>query len=186
MTNAQYYGLVGKGISDVSSSLIKGFGSEAAYDAQAGGYFISAEGSQIQAEQETINAEAAANARMEMYNKSAASNAALTTVMGKTGEGSVIDDENLRDAQRDVSIMRSQGRMKTISSKSSAAAARVKAKQAEISADAARNAGIFGAVQGIAGMVGSGAMIGGSKSGSKSSGSKSGSKSSGSKSGGSK
>lgn len=161
LTNYQYYGLVGQGVSQISSSLIQGFGTEAAMEVQAGGYGMSAEMLEIQAEQELINAEAQANVRMAQFNQSAAANVAVTTAMGKTGENQTISAANYEAALKDVSLMRREGKVKSISARSGASAQRSAARQSEIAADSAMKQGIFGAIGGAAGAVGSYTMIGG-------------------------
>lgn len=161
LTNYQYYGLVGQGVSQVSSSLIQGFGTQAAMEVQAGGYAMSAEMLEIQAEQELINAEAQANVRMAQFNQSAAGNVAVTAAMGKTGENQTISDANYEAALKDVSLMRREGKVKSISARSGASAQRSAAVQSEIAADSAMKQGIFGAIGGVAGSVGSYSMLGG-------------------------
>ena len=163
LTSYQYYGLVGQGVSQVSSSLVQGFGAEAALEAQAGGYGMSAEMLDIQAEQELINAEAQANVRMSQFNQSAAANVAITASMGKTGENTTISDANYAAAVKDVSLMKREGRIKSISARSGASAKRSAAKQSKIAAKSAAKQGIFGAISGVSTAVGSYSMLGGSR-----------------------
>lgn len=155
----QYWGLVGQGTAQVGASLVQGFGGSAANILAAGGYAQSAEMMDIQAQQETINAQAASNVRMEQYNQSEAANVALLSAMGKTGENTTISDANLRAAEEDVDAIKREGKMRNISARSGASAARSKSKQAEIAAEGAMMQGIFGAVGGAAGAVGSYSML---------------------------
>lgn len=159
ITNYQYYGLVGQGVAQASSSLIRGFSTAAALSIQAGGYEASAEMLEIQAEQETINAQAQANTRWNQYNTSASANVAVMAAMGKTGENVTIDDASYEAAFKDASLMKTQGKLKNISARSAASAQRSAAKQAEIGRDAAIKIGIAGGVSGAAGAVGSYSML---------------------------
>ena len=161
LTNYQYYGLVGKSVSDISSSITQGYSTSIALNLEAGAYGMSADMLEIQAEQEIINAEAMGNVRMDKFNQSAAANVAMAAAMGKTGENTTIAAANYEAATKDVSLMRREGKMKSLSAKSSASAARSAAKQAEIAADAAKVQGIIGAVSGATMAVGSYSMIGG-------------------------
>ena len=169
LNNYQYYGLVGQGFADAASSVSAGIANASAYEIQAGGYAASAEAMDIQAQQELINGEAGANHRMEQYNQSAAANAALIAVMGRTDSG-MVDRVNEHNAKLDASLMRRNAKMRNISARSSAVAKRGAAEQSKIAAKSAEIQGILGGISGIAGAVGSGAMIGGSSKSSKSKG----------------
>lgn len=162
LNNYQYWGLVGQGVSQATQSVVQGFGASAGLDIQAGAYGMTADMMEIQAEQETINAKMQATSRMEQYNQSAASNIAIVSAMGKTGENTTISDANLRAAEEDVTAIKSQGLMRNISARSGASAQRSAAKQSNIAADAAYKQAIAGAVSGIAGSVASYGMIAGS------------------------
>jgi len=159
LNNYAYYGLVGQGITQAGASLVQGFGTQTSQQLMAGGYGMSAEAMDIQAEQELLNAEAGANVRMEQYNQSESANVAIMTAMGKTGENTTISDANRYAAEQDASLMRREGKMRNISARSGASSARSKAKQAEIAADAAMMNGIFGAVGSVAGAAGSYSMM---------------------------
>jgi len=159
LNNYAYYGLVGQGVASAGTSLVQGFGGAAANELMAGGYAMSAESMELQAEQELINAEAAANVRMEQYNQGEAANVAMTTAMGKTGENSTISDANRNAAEQDVSLMRREGKMRNISARSGASSARSKSKQAEIAADLSMKQGILGGISSAGMALGSYSMM---------------------------
>jgi len=181
LTQYQYYGLVGKGVTQATASLTKGFGDAASLDLQAGGYGLSAESADIQAEQVLLNAEAAANARLENYNISEASNAALTAAMGKTGENTTISDANLEAAEKDMSLMRRKGKMQNISARSVSSSARSAQRQSKIAANASMTQGILGGISSASGAFGSYGMLTGAKVGGSGGTGGSGGKSAGSK-----
>lgn len=160
--NYIYWGLVGQGVTQATKSLIQGSSTSASLDIQAGAYGMTADMMEIQAEQETINAQMQATSRMEQFNKSAASNVAVMAAMGKTGENTTIADENLQAAEQDVTAIESAGLMRNISARSSASSTRSAKTSSAIAADSAFKQGIAGAVGSIAGAVGSYGMIAGS------------------------
>jgi len=161
LTGYQWYGLVGQTTSQVSSSLIQGFGAAAIGDIEAGSYGASAEMLDVRAEQEIVNAQLQANARMIQFKKTEASNVALLSAMGKTAENTTISDANLEAAFKDASLMKRQGKLKSISAKSGASAARSGAKQSKIAGKAASITGILGAIGSVAGAAGAYSMLGG-------------------------
>lgn len=161
INNYMYWGLIGQGVSQATSAVQSGFAGAAQADISAGAYGASAQMLDIQAEQELINADAAANVRMEQYNESAAANAAVTTVMGKTSENTIIDDANLHAAERDISVMKRQAKLSNIGFRSQASAARSAAKQSKIARDSSMITGILGGIQGVAGSAAMYGMISG-------------------------
>lgn len=163
-TNYQYWGLIGQGVSQASSALVEGFGKSGVLELQAGGYGMSAEMLEIQSEQELINAEAMANARFEQFNQSAAANVAIMSAMGKTAENTTITDANYEVARKDASLMKREGKLRSISARSGASAARSAARQSKIASKTAMTQGILGAVSSTASAYGFYSMIGSSKS----------------------
>lgn len=203
MNNYQYWGLVGTAVpraaqpymqaqSTIGSSMVSGYGSSAASyvqgDAaasagiiQSAAYDMNAEQLEMQGQQEIINAKFSANARMDEFNQSASTNAAMMAAMGKSGENTTITDANYKAAQSDVADMKRAGLMGDISARSGAAAQRSAGVQAQISADTAyaqsrisgdsavRQAqisantagkvGSWGVVSSISSSIGSGLMI---------------------------
>jgi len=156
----QYWGLVGQSVSKIGSSIAQGYASSSAHELMSGGYAMSADAMDLQAEQELINAQFSANVRMEKYNQSEAANVAITTAMGKTGENSTISDANRYAAEQDANLMKREGKMRNISARSAASSARSKAKQEEIAADSAYKQGIAGAVGSLGLSIGAFSMLG--------------------------
>jgi len=162
LTQYQYYGLVGQSVSQMGASLTQGFATKSANTVQAGGYGMSAEATELIGEQELINAEADANARMDQFNLTEAANRAITSAMGKTGENTTVSDANQEAAERDTSLMRRKGRMANLSAKSKAIGLRSAAKQSRIAGDAAAITGVLGGVSSAGFGVGSaGLLVGG-------------------------
>ncbi len=159
--NYQYWGLVGKGASEVFSPIVEGYAQSAGLEIQAGGYFMTADSMELQAEQETINATMMATARVEQFNKNEAANIAMGAAMGKTGENTTISDVNREANYQDTQAMKSAGLMRNISARSSASASRSAGRQSKIQAKGARKTAIFSSVLGAAKVAGSAAMIGG-------------------------
>jgi hypothetical protein len=165
LNNYQYYGLVGQSITTAGSSLIEGFGEAAAQTILAGGYGMSAEMMDVQAEQELLNAEIAADARLEQYNQTEAANAAMLSAMGKTAENLTISEASRETVRRDVSLMRSGAKMRNIAARSKASALRSQQKQSEIMAKNAMVQSVTGAVGSLAMAYGTYGMIGGGTGG---------------------
>lgn len=166
LTNYQYYGLIGKGISGAAASYSQGSAAKTSAMIEsvggqltASGYDATAEAYTLQSEMETIAADAEANARLEALNETLTRNSVANIAMGRTNEGSVtaVENSNVRAANADVSVIKKQGELKSVQSKSNAisakknaSASRSAAKQSTIAGNAAYKQGMIGAVTSLA------------------------------------
>ena len=159
ITQYQYYGLIGKGMTEIQGIATQGITQSMQFAIESGGYNMSAEAFDIQAEQELINGEMQANARMDQYNNIAATNNVMKAAMGGTNENDTIDMANLDAAEKDASLMRRSGRMKNISARAQASGARSASRSKKIAMKASQTQALIGAVGSVASSVGAYSMF---------------------------